>query len=191
MTKTHPMLEDAQLMMAGRMFDGPLESSKERVGGDSAPAGMYETRCRVPQVPAMCALVSRFWQEQFREWRDKEIDKRLSSMCRGLLYRALDLCDRAQYSKRADVPDVSTLEDAFFVQGVKVVTLRFERTGKKDVHVLSTQVSIGLNVHVRRVETPRHGWKRMHFILDGELEQWRAWADAEFEAQHAWIRCFL
>ena len=183
------MLEDAQRMMAALMFDGPLESSKERVGDPApAPAGMYETRCRVPQVPAMCALVSRFWQEKFREWRDKEIEERFGRMCRGLLYRAFDLCDRAQYSKRADVPPVSTLEDTFFVQGVKVVTLRFERTGEKDMHVLSTEVSSGLNVTVRRVETPRCGWKTMRSMLDEDFDEWNAWADAEWKAQHAWIR---
>jgi len=183
------MLEDVQLMMAARMFDGPLEWSKEKVGGDPAPCGMYETRCRVPREQGMCALVSRLWQEKFREWREQEIEKCFDRMCFGLLRRVCDLCDREQYSWRnAYVPSVSTLEGVFFVQGVKVVTLRFERTGEKDRHELSTWVSTELKVSVRMVETPRCGWKSMRSMLDGELDEWIAWADAEFKAQHVWIR---
>jgi len=182
------MIVDAQRMMAARMFEGPVEWSKERVGGARLPAGMFETHCRVPGLKGMCALVSKVWQEEFREWRDKEIEKCLQSMCRGLLYRALNMCDGHRYSKRASVPDMSTLEDAFFVQGVNVVTLRFERTGKKDEHVLWTKVSRGLKLSLKRVDTPRHGWKNMHSISDAELEQWRVWADAEFKAQFAWIQ---
>ena len=33
------MLEDAQRMMTGRMFDGPLEGRTERVGGEPKPGG--------------------------------------------------------------------------------------------------------------------------------------------------------
>jgi hypothetical protein len=183
------MIVDAQRMMAARMFEGPLEWSKaRRVGGDPAPAGMFETHCLVPGLQGMCALVSKEWQQLFREWRDKEIEKRLRSMCRGLIYRALDMCDREQYSYRASVPDMSTLEDAFFVQGVKVVTLRFERTGKQKKHVLWTKVSRGLKLSLKRVDIPRHGWKSMLSISNAELEQWNVWADAQFKAQFAWIQ---
>jgi hypothetical protein len=183
------MIVDAQRMMAARMFEGPLEWSKaRRVGGDPAPAGMFETRCLVPGLQGMCALVSKEWQQLFREWRDKEIEKRLRSMCRGLIYRALDMCDCEQYSYRqySVVPEMSTLEDTFFVQGVKVVTLRFERTGKQKKHVLWTKVSRGLKLSLKRVGIPRHGWKSM--LSDAELEQWCVWADAEFKAQFAWIQ---
>ena len=182
------MIVDAQRMMAARMFEGPVEWSKERVGGARLPAGMFETHCRVPGLKGMCTLVSKVWQEEFREWRDKEIQKRLSRMCRGLLYRAFDMYDRQQYSKRASVPDMSTLEDAFFVQGVKVVTLRFERTGKQKKHVLWTKVSRGLKLSLKRVDIPRHGWKSMLSMSDAELEQWNVWADAQFKAQFAWIQ---
>jgi hypothetical protein len=105
----------------------------------------------VPGLQGMCALVSKEWQQLFREWRDKEIEKRLRSMCRGLIYRALDMCEKGE-------------------------------------HVLWTKVSRGLKLSLKRVDTPRHGWKNMHFISDAELEQWRVWADAEFEAQFAWIQ---
>ena len=188
MTKTHLMLEDLQRMMAGRMFDGAVEWTSQRVGGDRAPAGMFETRCLVPGLQGMCALVSREWQQLFREWRDKEIQKRLSAMCGGLLRRALDMCDREQYIFWASVPEMSTLEDAFFVQGVKVVTLRFERTGTKDEHVLWTKVSSGLKFAMKRVDTPRNGWTRKWAMSNAELEQWNVWADAEFKAQFAWIQ---
>ena len=181
-------------MMAARMFDGPLEWSKaRRVGGDPAPAGMFETRCLVPGLQGMCALVSREWQQLFREWRDKEMQKRLRSMCRGLIYRALDMCDREQYSYRqysyrASVPEMSTLEDAFFVQGVQVVTLRFERTGTKDEHVLWTKVSSGLKFALKRVDTPRNGWTSKWAMSNASLRQWNEWADAQFEEQFAWIQ---
>ena len=188
------LIMDTQRVTAALIFDGPLEGSKKRIGGDRAPGGTYETDCRVPRFKRMCGVVSRLWQEKFREWRDKEIDKRFRIMCRAVLYRATDMCDRARYSKRADVPPLSTLEDAFFVNGVKVVSFVFQRSGKKDVHVLSTHLSVlsihhavGLSHNERTVETPRHGWKSIRDTLDGELEQWRAWADAEWEAQHAWI----
>ena len=185
--KTVTMLEDAQRMITGRMFDGPLECSTERVGGEPKPGGKFETRCRVPGLQGMCALVSREWQKEFREWRDKEIDKRFRRMCHGVLYRAMDMCNRGKYSKRASVPNLTTFEDAFFFHGVKVVTLGFQRTGMKDEHVLSTHVSIGLKTHVRTVETPRSGWKWIRSMLDEDFDEWNAWADAEWEAQHAWI----
>ncbi len=182
------MLEDLQRMMAGRMFDGPVECSVQRVNAEAKPGGMFETHCRVPRLQGMCALVSRLWQKEFRAWRDKEIETRFQRMIRGVLYRGMDMCNRRKYSKRASVPDLSTFQNAFCVQGVKVVTLGFQRSGKQDVHVLSTHVSSGLKAHVRSVETPRCGWKFIRSMLDEDFDQWNAWVDAEWEAQHAWIQ---
>ena len=188
------MIVDAQLMMIARIFDGPLESFRVRVGFQQVPSGTHRTHCNVPQQTGKCALVSRLWQETFREWRRKELAKVFETMLGVALDGAFDLCDRDAYPYKAPLPLLSTLEHVLYLQGIKVFAVMFRRTGVKFRHGLTAQLSHDVPTvmvdmrKVWRVKTPLTGWKKMALMSQEEVDHFNAWVEVEGKALHAWIR---
>ena len=188
------MIVDAQLMMMARIFDGPLDSFRVRVGFQQVPSGMHKTHCNVPDEIGKCALVSRLWQATFREWHRKELEKVFEAMLVAALDGAFDLCDRDAYPFKGGVPLVSTLEHSLYLKGIKVFAVVFRRTGVKFRHGLTAQLSHDVPtgmVEVRkvwRVKTPLTGWKKMILMSEEEVDHFNAWVEVERKALHAWIR---
>lgn len=191
------MLVDMQLMMTARIFAGKPESFHTCTSLLMPPSGVYKTHCNVLDETRKCALVSRLWQKEFREWRRKELEKVFEGMLVGALDGAFDMCDRECYPYKTGPPLVSTLQHELYLQGIKVFAVTFRRTGAKFRHSLLARVSHDVPTgmmdvrEVWRVKTPISGWKKMRLMSEQEIDQWNEWVHAERLALHAWIRSVM